>query len=732
MIMLGAIIYGANQQKATSNVTVSYSRPSYTVTFDPQGGAVSPSSKTVKLGDNYGDLPTPTKPGYHFTGWQKSDGATVTSTTQNTTVGNHTLAAKWKPSVVSYLTRNWTSRIGLSKPNGDKVESITFTKDSSKISGLSNSVSVGTNSETDTTAYVSSDTVRDVRAYWGSDKSTIVIYSPVTIYAPQISTSLFSHEANQYFSLSSLDLSNFDTSKVTSMEYMFEKCHSLTNLNLGNFNLASCTNFGDMLYNCYVLTSITLPYNLKSGKTIDLPASTYYNGSAGPYSTIGTATSGTTVACSTESNKVTLCKTPAYLTRNWTSRIGDNTSLNTVTTSIIFTKDSSKISGLSNSVSVGTNSLTSTEAYTATAGVEDVTAYWGSDKSTIVIYSPNIIFAPQDSSYLFTIDLNTSSSNRLSKLANLDLTNFNTSSVTDMSYMFYYCSSLTSLDVSNFDTSNVTNMFRMFYYCSSLTSLDLSNFNTNNVTNMSRMFYYCSSLTSLDVSNFNTSKVTDMYSMFYRCFSLTSLNVSSFDTSNVTNMSDMFNNCRALTGLDVSNFDTSNVTGMSWMFYNCYTLPSLDLSNFDTSNVTDMSYMFYSCNSLTSLDVSNFDTSKVTKMNRMFSACDALTSLDVSNFDTSNVTDMSYMFYVCSPLTSLNLGNFNLVSCTIFDKMLDGCYALASITLPYNLQSGKTIGLPAGTYYSGSAGPYRTIGTATSGTTVACSTASNKVILTKH
>ena len=32
----------------------------------------------------------------------------------------------------------------------------------------------------------------------------------------------------------------------------------------------------------------------------------------------------------------------------------------------------------------------------------------------------------------------------------------------------------------------------MFYNCSSLTSLNLSNFNTNNVTNMSDMFSYCS------------------------------------------------------------------------------------------------------------------------------------------------------------------------------------------------------------------------------------------------
>ena len=54
--------------------------------------------------------------------------------------------------------------------------------------------------------------------------------------------------------------------------------------------------------------------------------------------------------------------------------------------------------------------------------------------------------------------------------------------------MFYNCSKLNSLNLSNFNTNNVTNMSSMFYDCSSLTSLNLSNFNTNNVTNMENMF----------------------------------------------------------------------------------------------------------------------------------------------------------------------------------------------------------------------------------------------------
>ena len=57
-----------------------------------------------------------------------------------------------------------------------------------------------------------------------------------------------------------------------------------------------------------------------------------------------------------------------------------------------------------------------------------------------------------------------------------------------MSYMFSYCSSLTSLNLSNFNTNNVKNMSAMFIGCSSLTSLNLSNFNTNNVKNMRGIF----------------------------------------------------------------------------------------------------------------------------------------------------------------------------------------------------------------------------------------------------
>ena len=63
-----------------------------------------------------------------------------------------------------------------------------------------------------------------------------------------------------------------------------------------------------------------------------------------------------------------------------------------------------------------------------------------------------------------------------------------------MSDMFWGCSSLTNINLSNFNTQNVKNMSSMFSRCNSLTNINLSNFNIQNVTDMSYMFYQCNSL----------------------------------------------------------------------------------------------------------------------------------------------------------------------------------------------------------------------------------------------
>ena len=69
----------------------------------------------------------------------------------------------------------------------------------------------------------------------------------------------------------------------------------------------------------------------------------------------------------------------------------------------------------------------------------------------------------------------------------------------------------------------------MFYGCSSLTNINLSNFNTNNVNDMSYMFYVCSSLTNINLSNFNIIYVIDASGMFNGCKKLNKNNIITKD-----------------------------------------------------------------------------------------------------------------------------------------------------------------------------------------------------------
>ncbi|MBR3135723.1 MAG: leucine-rich repeat protein [Clostridia bacterium] len=84
---------------ATGNYTL-YARwtEGYTMTFDPNGGAVSPTTKVVKYGQQYGAMPTPTRAGYTFTGWwttKAEGGKKVVSTTVCYAASGYTLYARW-------------------------------------------------------------------------------------------------------------------------------------------------------------------------------------------------------------------------------------------------------------------------------------------------------------------------------------------------------------------------------------------------------------------------------------------------------------------------------------------------------------------------------------------------------------------------------------------------------------------------------------------------------------
>ena len=548
-------------------------------------------------------------------------------------------------------------------------------------------------------------------------------------------------------SLESLNLTGCTFAKVSDFGYMFYRCMKLTSLDLSSFDLSNATNIVGMLGTCANLTRVISPHmgsntsilstslhdslyvvsNPEIGKVNKLTNDTSVYGISTLNKTVlatghnitykdqgHVAFSGAFAETSPsmhfygETTTLVNPTKPGYEFKGWftnanctgepvTALTNENCTSDItlyalwgranviITTDWLTTTglDKSKIETLafecSESIPTGYS-----EQIEVSTGVYTSYKTLSSGKYDIAIWSPGNIFAPQDCSNLFA---------EYTALKTISFNNFNTSSATNMSYMFYNCYNLKTLDVSNFNTQNVINMSYMFSECDNLTTLDLSNFNTKNVTDMSCMFghdggYGTMGLTSLNLSSFDTSNVTNMSCMFRCCSRLTSLDVSTFNTSNVTDMSGMFANSfnptletSYLTSLDLSNFNTSKVTDMGWMFTQQEKLTYLNISSFDTSNVTVMTCMFESCEALTSLDVRHFDTSNVTDMSSMFSHCESLTSLDVSSFNTSNVNDMWAMFRNCTSLTSLDLSNFDTSSVRDMEVMFINCVKLTNINL---------------------------------------------------
>ena len=205
----------------------------------------------------------------------------------------------------------------------------------------------------------------------------------------------------------------------------------------------------------------------------------------------------------------------------------------------------------------------------------------------------------------------------------------------------------------------------MFAKCKNLKKIDLSNFYSKEVDNMSCMFMNCISLQDLNIDNLETRNVKDMRGMFYGCESLSKIDLSLFDAQNVENMSLLFFGCKSLVDVNLSRFNTQNVKDMYCMFGGCENLVYLNLLNFYTQNVINMTRMFSECRSLKELDLSNFYTNKVQYMNSMFYGCSSLSKLDISNFSLENIINFDDMFKEC---LSLRLENIKCIIINILIK----------------------------------------------------------------
>ena len=270
-----------------------------------------------------------------------------------------------------------------------------------------------------------------IKAYF--DNETIYLYTTLSkVILNKNSSYLFDNLTK----VTEIDTKNFDTSNVTSMNFMFAGCSSLTSLDVSNFDTSNVTNMSFMFDECRSLTSLDLS-KFDTSNVTDMSEMFRY--------------------C----NSLTSLDLSNFDTSKVTNMVGMFDSCSSLTSLDLSNFDTSNVTNMS-WMFADCSSLTSL----------DVSNFDTSKVTNMVGMFDSC-----------------------SSLTSLDVSKFDTSNVTHMDSMFGGCSSLTNLDVSNFDTSKVTYTNGMFYGCSKLKTIYASNkFDTSKVANAGNMFYDCTSL----------------------------------------------------------------------------------------------------------------------------------------------------------------------------------------------------------------------------------------------
>jgi hypothetical protein len=143
-------------------------------------------------------------------------------------------------------------------------------------------------------------------------------------------------------------------------------------------------------------------------------------------------------------------------------------------------------------------------------------------------------------------------------LNELDLTRWDMSNASSVRYMFNQCG-IKHLNISGWSFSSPA-MYSLNYFCpnASINTINMSNCNTSKITDFSYCFYSSSGIISIDMTGCDTSKATNMNTMFGGCTKLTTI-AGELDASKLTNglyagsMSNPFYNCKLIETVYIKN-----------------------------------------------------------------------------------------------------------------------------------------------------------------------------------
>ena len=224
--------------------------------------------------------------------------------------------------------------------------------------------------------------------------------------------------------------------------------------------------------------------------------------------------------------------------------------------------------------------------------------------------------------------------------------------------MFYYLKKVENIDLSSFDSSNVTNMSYMFSYLGESTSsgidLDLSSFDSSNVKYLDYIIQD-SGVKKINISDWNFSNYEGYFGPLYDFFGDKSYKfLEEIIARNMTITStSLYYAFRTYTSptkkIDISGINMVNgITSMTKMFMGNKKLTEIiGLNDLDVTNTTSMNQMFQELESIEELDISEWNIANASNIQFMFQKCPNLKTIYVNpeKWNTDGATNSSDMFY---------------------------------------------------------------------------------------
>ena len=464
-------------------------------------------------------------------------------------------------------------------------------------------------------------------------------------------------------SLTEVDTSGWDMSRVVNLANIFNGCSALTSLQIENWDVSSVKNMHNVFNNCTSLTALNL-------NNWDVRNVVYFDSMFQGCTSLATLSVGDWDTSSA---------------RSFSQMFENCSSLSSLDVSRWNTSKVSQADRMFRACSVLTaldmsnwnvgNIVTLSQTFQNCSALESIgdTSNWDTHSLTTLQYTFNNCKAL---SSLNTTNWNTSRVTSLNstfygspRLKQADMTNWNVDLVTTMYRMFTNCNQLASVgDLSGWDTYQSTTLTEAFKATSIPSLTFVENWDVSNIKELSGTFSY-TPITSLDLNNWDVSNVTTLNSTFLECKNLESLAINQWDVGSVTTLNYAFSRCSALKNIDLSNWDVRKISVLNCTFMSCSKLESVDTSGWETDVLNNIASVFNGCSSLKNCDVNHFKVLKVSTMYCCFYGLKAIKSLDLSNWDTGYINNFNASFHQNSLIETIDLSGWNISSATDIGRM---------------------------------------------------------------